>query len=96
MSEKDFDVVQMRTELHEMPELGFHEEKTSKYVVNKLKELGLNPQTGIGGTGVVAYIDGTEPGPTVMVRAIRNRQQTMLHSCMRSRFSYRYASCFSC
>ena len=45
MSEKDFDVVQMRTELHEMPELGFHEEKTSKYVVNKLKELGLNPQT---------------------------------------------------
>ena len=76
--------------------------KTSKYVVNKLKELGLNPQTGIGGTGVVAYIDGTEPGPTVMVRAdmdalpIRNRQQTMLHSCMRSRFSYRYASCFSC
>ena len=59
----------MRTELHEIPELGFHEEKTSQYVVNKLKELGLNPQTGIGGTGVVAYIDGAEPGPTVMVRA---------------------------
>lgn len=69
MSEKDFDVVQMRTELHEMPELGFHENKTSEYVVNKLKKLGLTPQTGIGGTGVVAYIDGTEPGPTVMVRA---------------------------
>lgn len=88
MSEKDFDVVQMRTELHEMPELGFHEEKTSKYVVNKLKELGLNPQTGIGGTGVVAYIDGTEPGPTVMVRAdmdalpfVIDNKPCSIHAC---------------
>lgn len=69
MSNKDFDVVQLRTELHEMPELGFHEEKTSDYIAEKLKKLGLNPQRGIGGTGVVAYIDGQEPGPTVMLRA---------------------------
>lgn len=63
------DVVKLRSELHEMPELGFHELKTSDYVANQLEKLGLKPIRGIGKTGVVAYIDGTEPGPTVMLRA---------------------------
>lgn len=66
---KEFDVVELRTELHEIPELGFQEKKTSDYVAKKLEELGLKPIRGIGGTGVVAYIEGTEPGPTVMLRA---------------------------
>ena len=65
MDTKDFDVVAMRTDLHQIPELGFNEHKTSDYVAAKLKEMGLEPIRGIGGTGVVAYIDGTEPGPTV-------------------------------
>lgn len=69
MDTKDFDVVAMRTDLHQIPELGFNEHKTSDYVAAKLKEMGLEPIRGIGGTGVVAYIDGTEPGPTVMLRA---------------------------
>ncbi len=69
MTNKDFDVVALRTELHEIPELGFHEKKTSDYVAAKLEALGLKPVRGIGGTGVVAYIDGKEPGPTVMLRA---------------------------
>lgn len=64
MDTKDFDVVAMRTDLHQIPELGFNEHKTSDYVAAKLKEMGLEPIRGIGGTGVVAYIDGTEPGPT--------------------------------
>ena len=67
MDTKDFDVVAMRTDLHQIPELGFNEHKTSDYVAAKLKEMGLEPIRGIGGTGVVAYIDGTEPGPTVML-----------------------------
>lgn len=69
MKPNDFDVVSMRTELHEIPELGFQEKKTSDYVAAKLTELGLKPIRNVGGTGVVAYIDGTEPGPTVMLRA---------------------------
>ena len=66
---KELDVVELRTDLHKIPELGFHENKTSDYVAKKLEELGLKPIRGIGGTGVVAYIEGTEPGPTVMLRA---------------------------
>lgn len=41
MSEKDFDVVQMRTELHEMPELGFHEEKLQNMLLISSKSLVL-------------------------------------------------------
>ncbi len=69
MSDKELDVVEMRTELHQIPELGFKEVKTSDYVAKKLEALGLKPIRGIGGTGVVAYIEGEEPGPTVLVRA---------------------------
>lgn len=43
MDTKDFDVVAMRTDLHQIPELGFNEHKTSDYVAAKLKEMGLEP-----------------------------------------------------
>lgn len=69
MDLKDFDVVSMRSDLHEMPELGFQEVRTSDYVAAKLEAMGLKVTRGIGKTGVVAYIEGDEPGPTVMLRA---------------------------
>ena len=88
MDTKDFDVVAMRTDLHQIPELGFNEHKTSDYVAAKLKEMGLEPIRGIGGTGVVAYIDGTEPGPTVMLRAdmdalpfVIDGKDACIHAC---------------
>ncbi len=88
MADKEFDVVEMRTDLHKMPELGLHEEKTSDYVAKKLEEMGLKPQRGIGGTGMVAYIEGEEPGPTVMLRADMDAlpftidgKPTCIHAC---------------
>ncbi|MCD8340196.1 MAG: amidohydrolase [Burkholderiales bacterium] len=88
MADKEFDVVEMRTELHKMPELGMHETKTSDYLAKKLEEMGLKPQRGIGGTGMVAYIEGTEPGPTVMLRADMDAlpftidgKPTAIHAC---------------
>ena len=89
MDTKDFDVVAMRTDLHQIPELGFNEHKTSDYVAAKLKEMGLEPIRGIGGTGVVAYIDGTEPGPTVHAAcrhgrpSFCHRRKGRLHSRLR-------------
>lgn len=57
--------------LHTIPELGFEEVKTSKFIAEKLAEFGYtNIQTGVGGTtGVVATMDSGEPGPTVLLRA---------------------------
>ena len=45
-----------RRELHQIPELGLEEYKTSAYIGEKLKEFGLHPFT-IAKTGIYVYID---------------------------------------
>lgn len=55
-------------DLHQHPELGFMETRTSKIVASELMELGYDVKTGIGGTGVVGIMrNGT--GPVLMWRA---------------------------
>ncbi len=58
----------MRRDFHMHPELGFQEVRTSGIIANELRELGLEVSTGIAKTGVVAMIDGAQPGPVVMLR----------------------------
>lgn len=57
--------------LHTIPELGFEEVKTSKFIADKLVEFGFDKvETNVGGTtGVVATLDSGNPGPTVLLRA---------------------------
>lgn len=56
--------------LHQMPELGEHEFKTSAYVADTLEKLGYEVTRNVGGTtGVVAIEKGAEPGPVLMLRA---------------------------
>jgi hippurate hydrolase len=45
-----------RRQLHAMPETGFEEARTSAFVVDVLRALGLEVHTGIGGTGLVANL----------------------------------------
>ena len=59
----------MRRDFHSHPELGFHEVRTAGIVANELTSLGLEVHTGVGGTGVVALLEGAKPGPVVLVRA---------------------------
>lgn len=54
-------LVQHRRHLHAHPELSYHEKETSAYVASYLRALGLEPQTGIGGYGLTAVIEGQEP-----------------------------------
>ena len=62
-------IVEMRRELHRIPETAFCEEKTSTFVSRHLKKLGLKVETGIAKTGVVGLLElGTE-GKTLMIRA---------------------------
>lgn len=49
------------------PELGFKEVKTSAKVADFLRDLGLDPQTGLAITGVKARAKGAKPGPTAAV-----------------------------
>lgn len=57
-----------RRDLHQHPELGFHEQRTASIVAQSLRDLGLEVQTGIADTGVVAVVEGVRPGRTVMLR----------------------------
>ncbi|MCA9986019.1 MAG: amidohydrolase [Anaerolineales bacterium] len=61
-------MVARRRDFHQHPELGFQESRTSKIVADRLRELGLEVQTGLGQTGVVGMLDGPKDGPTVLLR----------------------------
>lgn len=54
--------------LHQHPELGFEEVETSKFVLAKLAEYGIEGKQ-IAHTGVIATIQGGQPGKTVGIRA---------------------------
>ena len=56
--------------LHAMPETGFCEEGTARFVAEQLQELGFEVATGLGGTGVVGTLDGFGgAGRTIGLRA---------------------------
>jgi amidohydrolase len=58
-----------RRDFHSHPELGFHEARTAGIVAGELNSLGLEVHTGIAETGVVAVMQGSRPGPVILVRA---------------------------
>lgn len=61
--------VETRRDLHRHPEIAFEETRTMGVIEARLRDLGLDPRTGVGGTGVVAVWDSGRPGPTVLARA---------------------------
>jgi amidohydrolase len=63
------ELIQWRRHLHQHPELSNREVETAKYVAERLKSFGLEPQTGVARTGVVALLRGGRPGPVVALRA---------------------------
>ena len=58
----------MRRDLHMHPELGFREVRTGGIVAKELESLGIEVTKGVGKTGVVGLIEGSKPGPTLMLR----------------------------
>ncbi|MFC4700787.1 amidohydrolase [Glaciecola siphonariae] len=62
-------VIEWRHHLHQYPELSNREFETAKYIEKHLRGLGLEVQTGVAITGVVAVLDSGKPGPTVALRA---------------------------
>lgn len=61
--------VAVRRDLHAHPEIAFEEVRTMGVIADRLRDLGLDPKTGVGRTGVVAVWDSGRPGPTVLARA---------------------------
>src|SRR5438445_75759 len=89
-------LIATRRDLHQHPELGFEETRTSALVADRLRALGYAVTTGVGRTGVVGLLDGgAKGGRCVMLRAdmdalpveeatdapYRSRQQGKMHAC---------------
>ncbi|MBK8194681.1 MAG: amidohydrolase [Lewinellaceae bacterium] len=60
------DTVANRRHLHMHPELSFQEVQTSRFVADKLAEMGIEHRHGMAGTGVVALIKGKNPRKRVI------------------------------
>jgi amidohydrolase len=63
-------VIAWRRDIHQNPELSYHETRTAALVAEHLKKLGCyEVQTGVGDTGVVGILKGGKPGGCVALRA---------------------------
>ncbi|MEM7416848.1 MAG: amidohydrolase [Gemmatimonadota bacterium] len=62
------DMTEWRRDFHAHPEMAFEEHRTAGVIVDVLQGLGLEVETGIGGTGVVGTLDAGS-GSTVGFRA---------------------------
>ena len=89
------ELVRLRRDIHQHPELGFQEFRTAALVADTLTEIGLDVKTGVGRTGVVGQI-GTGNGPTIAIRAdmdalpiheqnqdkpYRSQNEGVMHAC---------------
>jgi amidohydrolase len=89
------DLVRLRRDLHENPELGFQESRTAGRIEEELRRLAIPFKTGIAKTGLVADIGGRTPGPTILLRfdmdalpieeqtglAFASRNRGVMHAC---------------
>lgn len=89
------EIVAIRRYLHAYPELSFEEVKTAEYIADYHRGLGHEVRTSVGGNGVVAYLKGDRPGPTVALRAdfdalpileqtdlpFKSRNDGVMHAC---------------
>ena len=58
----------LRRNFHMHPELGFQEFRTGGIVARELESLGIEVTKGVGKTGVVGLLEGSKPGPTLLLR----------------------------
>jgi amidohydrolase len=63
------ELIEIRRDIHRHPELSGQEERTAALVADRLRALGVEVQTGVGGHGVVGVLRGGRPGPVVAYRA---------------------------
>ncbi len=88
------ELIRLRRDIHQHPELGFREFRTAALVADTLREIGLEPKTGVGRTGVVAEF-GAGHGPVIAIRAdmdalpihdakdvpYKSRNEGVMHAC---------------
>jgi amidohydrolase len=88
-------IVLWRRQIHQQPELAFREAKTAAFISQKLTKWGIEHETGVATTGIVAVVRGRKPGPVLAIRAdmdalpiqemndveYRSQQDGVMHAC---------------
>lgn len=88
------ELIRIRRHIHQWPELSFEEYETSAFVSKKLHDLGIDHETEVARTGVVAII-GHGEGPVIALRAdmdalpiqeendvsYKSRRPGVMHAC---------------
>ena len=62
-------LIEWRRDFHQNPELSNREFKTAKKIAKHLTDIGLQVETNIAKTGVVAILEGDQPGKVIAIRA---------------------------
>ena len=62
------ELIAIRRDIHQHPELGLQETRTSAIVADYFRKLGLEVRTGFATTGVLGILKGGKPGPVVGIR----------------------------
>ncbi|WP_258019245.1 hypothetical protein [Brachyspira pilosicoli] len=62
-------IINMRRELHQIPEIGTDLPQTKKYVIDKLKSLGLEVKECSLDSGIICNIGNVNSGNIVAIRA---------------------------
>ncbi len=89
------EIIRTGREIHQRPELAYHEEATAKLVADRLESLGLEVKRKVGGTGVLGILQGSKNGKVVALRAdmdalpleemadveFRSKQKGVMHAC---------------
>ena len=62
-------LIEWRRDFHQNPELSNREFKTAAKIAQHLKSIGLQVETNVAKTGVVAILEGDQPGKVIAIRA---------------------------
>ena len=64
------EIIELRREIHQHPELGFQEFETAKRVISHIENIpGVTLRTGVAKTGIVATLGADKSGPCIALRA---------------------------
>ncbi len=89
------EIIEIRREIHQRPELAYKEKATARLVAEKLRTFGLEVKTGVGGTGVLGILRARRKGRVVGLRAdmdalpieemadvdFRSKEKGVMHAC---------------
>jgi amidohydrolase len=88
LDEHSAEILRTLDDLHAMPEPSEKEFKTAAYLAGHLEACGYRVKTGVGGTGVIGFLDSGNPGPFVGIRADMDAllyevdgNSTAIHTC---------------